>query len=135
MSLIYMLDTNISSAAIRGHAAVNAKLGALPQEAWCISAVTVSEHHYGLAKKPQAHRLANLVNEFLLVAQAMPWDSAAARCHGQLRADSERGGMPLHILDEMIAGHALALGLILVTDNERHFRRVGGLKIENWIRN
>lgn len=134
MSLVYMLDTNITSAAIRGDPAIGAKLDALPQEVWCISAVTMSEHVYGLAKRPEARRLARLVYEFLQVAEVLPWDRLAADAHGQVRAELERSGTPIDHYDAMIAAHARAHGLIVVTDNERHFRRVPGLTVENWLR-
>jgi len=54
--------------------------------------------------------------------------------YGQIRADLERAGTPIGPLDTMIAAHALSLGLIIVTDNEREFRRVPGLKIQNWAK-
>jgi tRNA(fMet)-specific endonuclease VapC len=134
MSLLYMLDTNITSAAIRGDAAVGAKLAALPADAWCISAVTAAEHHYGLAKRPEARTLARLVHAFLQVADVRPWDRLAAQAQGQLRATLERQGAPLDVYDGMIAAHALSLGLTVVTDNVKHFDRVPGLALENWLR-
>lgn len=134
MSLLYMLDTNISSAAIRGEPAVSARLDALAQDAWCISAVTAAEHVYGLAKRPDASTLARLVRTFLLVAEVLPWDRNAAECQGVLRAGLENKGTPIHEYDLLIAAHALSENLILVTDNERHFRRVPGLAIENWLK-
>jgi tRNA(fMet)-specific endonuclease VapC len=134
MSLVYMLDTNITSAAIRGEPAIAAKLDALPGEAWCISSVTMSEHVYGLAKRPEATRLSRVVHAFLQVAEVLPWDRQAADAHGQLRADLEGAGFPIGHNDAMIAAHALAMGLIIVTDNERHFRKVPGLTVENWLR-
>ncbi|MCL1961473.1 MAG: PIN domain-containing protein [Desulfovibrionaceae bacterium] len=134
MSLIYMLDTSISSAAIRCQAAVSDKLATLPANAWCISAVTVAEHLYGLAKRPEARTLARTVQAFLRVADVRPWDSLAAQTEGQLRATLERQGTPLDAYDCMIAAHALSLGIVLVTDNIKHFDRVPNLTLENWLR-
>jgi tRNA(fMet)-specific endonuclease VapC len=134
MSRVYMLDTNISSAAIRGDSVVSDKLDALPQAAWCISAVTVAEHVYDVAKRPQATTLARLVRAFLLVAEVLPWGWAAAEQQGELRADLESKGTPIHEYDLLIAAHALSEQLILVTDNEKHFCRVPGLVIENWLK-
>ena len=128
-----MLDTNITSAAIREDGAVSAKLLTLPARAWCISAITAAEHHYGLAKRPQAQTLARLVQAFLQVADVRPWDSLAALTHGDLRATLEMQGMPLDSYDCMIAAHALSIGAILVTDNTKHFKRVPGLAMENWL--
>lgn len=134
MSRLYMLDTNISSATIRGDPAVSAKLDALPQTAWCVSAVTAAEHIYGMAKRPTASTLARLVRAFLLVAEVLPWGREAAEQQGELRANLESKGTPIHEYDLLIAAHALSEQLILVTDNDKHFRRVPGLVIENWLR-
>ena len=132
MSVIYMLDTNASSAAIRGDTAIHKKLLALPVDAWCISAVTAAEHTYGLAKKPQAVRLAQLVHAFLDLASVLPWDRDAAEALGPLRAQLERMGRPIGAYDTLIAAHALSRGLVLVTANVGEFERVDGLRIENW---
>lgn len=129
-----MLDTNAASEAMRGHPAFDAKLQALPPGQWCISAVTSSEIRYGVAKRPEAVRLHRIVDEFLRIVPIMPWDAQAASRHGALRADLKARGMPIGDFDEMIAAHALALGAVVVTDNTRHFARVPGLVIENWLR-
>ena len=62
----------------------------------------------------------------------MPYDDAVAASYGGVRAELERLGTPIGPLDTMIAAHALALGLTLVTNNEREFCRVPGLKVQNW---
>ena len=129
-----MLDTNISSAAMKGDPLVGAKLEALPQDTWCVSAITAAEHVYGLAQRPEAVRLALVVREFLQVAEVLPWCRAAAEAHGVLRAQLKRAGTPVESYDSMIAAHALGKGLILVTDNVKHFSPVPGLRIENWLR-
>ena len=131
---LYMLDTNIASAAIRGRAELDNKLVKLTSEQWCVSAITRSELLYGLALRPKATKLAGCVRAFLETAVTLPWGEAAADRHGQLRAALRLKGEPIGDFDEMIAAHALSLGAILVTDNTQHFRRVSGLKIENWLR-
>ena len=130
---LYMLDTNIVSAVVRGHAAIDAKLLAMDSSQWCISTITYSELVYGLALRPEATRLARTVGAFLDVATTAPWDDAAARAHGELRASLRLTGKPIGDFDEMIAGHALSLGAVLVTANEKHFARVAGLTAENWL--
>ena len=85
-----MLDTNVTSAALRGDQVIKDRLTDLPPGSWCISAVTAAEHLYGLAKKPAAARLAELVHAFLEVAVVTPWDRSAAAELGQLRAHLER---------------------------------------------
>jgi tRNA(fMet)-specific endonuclease VapC len=130
----YMLDTNIVSAAIRGDARIDARLLQLDQQAWCISAITHSELCFGLALRPEASRLAPMVERFLMLATTAAWDAQAAQCHGRLRAQLRLAGTPIGDFDEMIAGHALSLQAILITDNERHFKRIFGLSVENWLR-
>ena len=130
----YMLDTNVASAALRGHAAVDARLAQLDSSQWCISTVTRSEMRYGVALKPGAIQLAQRVEAFLEAAHAAAWDEAAADQHGRLRAQLRSQGTPIGDFDEMIAAHALSLKAVLVTDNTQHFSRVAGLVLEDWIR-
>lgn len=62
------------------------------------------------------------------------WDAPADHVYGRIRADLQRRGQPIGSNDLLIAAHALALDCILVTDNEREFSRVPGLRVENWLR-
>jgi tRNA(fMet)-specific endonuclease VapC len=64
----------------------------------------------------------------------MAWDASAADCYADLRAQLERRGTPIGVLDTMIAAHALALGAILITNNQKHFNQVKALQCENWVR-
>jgi len=98
-----------------------------------ISVITEAELRFGVARLPQATRLAAVVEEFLLRVEVLPWTSEAARRHAHLRAALEQHGEPMGNLDLMIAAQALAEGLILVS-NDRVFRRVKGLKVEDWTR-
>jgi tRNA(fMet)-specific endonuclease VapC len=132
VSLLYMLDTNVTSAALRGDLVIKDRLTDLPPGGWCISAVTAAEHLYGLAKKPAAARLAELVHAFLEVVVVKPWDRTAASELGHLRAYLARDGQMIGAYDGLIAAHALSLNLTLVTANVREFSRVAGLRIENW---
>jgi tRNA(fMet)-specific endonuclease VapC len=131
---VYMLDTNCVSALMRGETKLDARLLAMDPSAWCISAVTHSEICYGLALRPNATRLLRAADHFFAMAITAAWDAAAATAHGQLRARLRLAGTPIGDFDEMIAGHALALGAVLVTDNVKHFKRVQGLVVENWLR-
>jgi tRNA(fMet)-specific endonuclease VapC len=132
--ILYLLDTNAVSAALKGNAALDRRLQDLPAAQWCISAVTRAELRFGVALRPEATRLTHVVDAFLSIARTVAWDSGAADAHGQLRATLTAKGRRIGDFDEMIAAHALALGATLITDNVRHFSRVSGLKIENWIR-
>ena len=133
-TLLHMLDTNTVSAVMRGHADLDARLLQHQAYAWCISAVTHSEICFGLALRPEAARLARAAQQFFAVATTLPWDVSAAEAHGNVRAKLRVAGSPIGDMDEMIAAHALSLGAVLVTDNLKHFARVDGLALENWLR-
>ena len=96
--------------------------------------MTHSEICFGLALRPEAARLARAAQQFFAVATTLPWDVSAAEAHGNLRAKLRVAGTPIGDMDEMIAAHALSLGAVLVTDNLKHFARVDGLALENWLR-
>src|SRR6266851_3569274 len=103
----------------------------LPEDL-CLSSVVVAELRYGAdrsAREAQNHeRLDVLTTEI----QCVDFDLSAARAFGRVRSALEAVGVPIGPYDMMIAAHALSLGLVLVTDNEGEFRRVAGLKVENW---
>lgn len=130
---MYLLDTDTVSHAIRG-TLLDERLQHLDPADWCISALTRAELRYGVARRPGATRLAAAVDAFLDLATCAPWDAAAADRHGALRATLRAtGDGTIGVIDEQIAAHALALGAVLVTGNVRHFARVPGLAVEDWI--
>ena len=104
---------------------MNASLPLQPGN-FCISAVTRGELLYGINLKVGAHRLSRLVDQFLGQVSCLPWDAAAARHFAIAAAELNRAGTPVGSMDMMIAGHAIALGSVLVTNNERHFSRISG---------
>ena len=132
--MLYLLDTNAVSAALKGNPALDRRLQNLSAADWCISAGTRAELRFGIALRPQATRLAHVVEAFLAIARTEAWDARAADEHGRLRAALVSKGRRIGDFDEMIAAHALALGATLVTANIRHFNRVSGLLVENWTR-
>ena len=96
-----------------------------------VSSVTVGELAFGVAKtKSQRNREALQV--FLLPMEIMPFDAEAAIVYGDVRAELEGNGHPIGPLNTVIAAHARALGLTLVTNNTREFSRVPDLVVENW---
>jgi tRNA(fMet)-specific endonuclease VapC len=132
METVYLLDTNTVSYYIADlPPQVRRRLETVGAAATAISTVTEAELRYGVARKPGAMRRRSSVEFFLANTVIFPWDSAAARAYGQLRADQERRGRPLSVEDLMIAAHALTLGLTLVT-HDRAFSLVDGLKTEDW---
>jgi tRNA(fMet)-specific endonuclease VapC len=99
-----------------------------------VSAITLSELEYGVAKsiRPQQNKLA--LTEFLAPIEIVPYDDMAAQQYGELQSHLERKGTPIGSLDMLIASHALSLDCILVTNNEVEFSRVPALKIKNWTK-
>ena len=128
----YLLDTNTASYIIKGNVpAVDRRMARIPMAQVFISSVTEGELRYGVARRPGATRLQQIVEEFLLRVTILPWDSEAAKYYAGLRAELEHLGQPMGDLDMMIGAQALAVGAILVT-NDRVFTRIKKLRIEDW---
>lgn len=134
MSTLYLLDTNTVSLSLRGQAphAVE-RLRATEQDDAAISVITAMELRFGLAKNP-ATRVRAVVEDFLDAIVVLPLDRTIEKTYGELRANLEKKGHPIGALDTIIAAHALTLGAVLVTNNKREFRRVHGLRCEDWTR-
>lgn len=132
MALRYLLDTNAASYIIKGNMpAVRDKLLKVEMSEVGISTVTEAELRFGVARIPEAVRLREAIEEFLIRVETICWDSGAARAYAKLRTTLERTGEPMGNLDMMIAAQALASEMVLVT-NDKVFRRVKGLKLEDW---
>ncbi len=129
----YMLDTNICIYLIKKKPAkVLERLAEHEVSEVGLSAITLSELEFGVQKSEQKERNTLALAEFLAPLEVVPFDHVAAKDYGTVRAGLEQKGKPLGALDTLIAAHALALGSTLVTNNTREFRRVPGLKVENW---
>ena len=134
MPVRYLLDTNIASYIIKGNfPQVRQRLLKVPMSDVGISVITEAELRFGVARLPQAAQLQLAVEEFLLRVEVLAWDSDAAQRYADLRAALEGHGQPMGNLDLMIAAQALAAGVILVS-NDRVFKRVRSLRIEDWTR-
>lgn len=97
-----------------------------------ISSITASELAFGVAKSGSLkNRIA--LEAFLLPLQIVEYDADAAMVYGDIRAALEKQGKTIGPLDMLIAAHALSRQLVLVTNNEKEFRRVDQLKVENWL--
>ncbi len=134
MAIRYLLDTNICIyIAKHNPPAVRARFEQLSADALAMSVITLGELQHG-AEKSQARDKALVVLQQLQGAiQLMPLAPAAGEHYGQIRAALERTGQPIGNNDLWIAAHARAEGWVLVTNNEREFRRVPGLAVENWV--
>lgn len=97
-----------------------------------VSTVTQAEILFGLEKKPEATRLRSLFEEFFSTVPVMPWDSAAARAYGTLRAQLSRGGKTLSVMDLLIASHAVAIGATLVTHDRAFLQATSLLNVVDW---
>ena len=126
----YLLDTNVVSFYLRGIAATVRHIQAQRPDSLVISAITTMELAYGVEKRKSA-ALAKAVGGFTSGVQTLPFTAEAAVQAGKIRAMLERRGIVLSLADSQIAGHALALGLTLVTADAA-FRRVTGLKVVDW---
>ena len=128
-----MLDTDICIYIIkRRPESVARRFGALAAEDLCISAITYAELMNGAKKSNQIE--ANIARLRVLAREltVLPFDAGDATCYGDVRSRLERDGQPIGANDLLIAAHALHRDLTLVTNNEREFRRVQGLSVENW---
>ena len=130
--LKYLLDTNIVIYTMINRPQHVKRRFQKHEGEMCISAVTLGELVFGAEHSKQVER--NLTDIEALVArlEVLPLDSKAAYHFGQIRAALYTIGQPIGPYDMLIAGHARASGLILVTNNINEFERVPGLLLENW---
>nr|WP_276608531.1 type II toxin-antitoxin system VapC family toxin [Caulobacter sp. SLTY] len=128
-----MLDTNILSALMRDPIGpAGQKVLLLDDDAVCTSVICAAELRHGVLRRPTPARLSQL-GQVLADIPTEALEPPADQLYGALRADLEIAGAVIGAFDMLIAAHAMALGCILVTDNEREFRRVPGLTVENWL--
>lgn len=130
----YLLDTNIVSDLVRNpQGRITQRIRRIGEAQVCTSILVAAELHYGSAKKGSPLLAAQLAG-VLGALQVLPFEAPADATYGTLRARLERNGTPIGANDLLIAAQAVALNLVLVTDNEREFARVDGLTYENWLR-
>ena len=131
----YMLDTNTVSYIIKGQpAVVRENLQRIPMAQVGVSAITEAELLFGFAQKAAATRLAQLVNEFLIRVEILPWDSAAAKAYAEFASAAFAQGKPLSALDMLIASHAIAAGATLVTSDRSFYRLKPGPSLIDWTK-
>ena len=129
----YLLDTCMVSDFVKGEASVLHRVKDTPPDQIAVSVVTRMEIEYGLLLNPtRARKLAPILDQFLSAITVFPFDDADAKSAAAIRAALRQAVRPIGPYDCQIAGCGLARGLVLVTSNEGGFRRVSGLRIENW---
>ena len=133
MALRYMLDTNICIYIRRKRPAeILRRFQALQPGDAVISAITYGELCYGAEKSQERGRALGILEKLVTLIPTHPLPTEAGAIYGEIRCDLERRGMTIGNNDLWIAAHARSAGLTLVTNNDREFRRVPGLAVENW---
>jgi tRNA(fMet)-specific endonuclease VapC len=131
----YLLDTNVCVDFLnQRHPSVTERIRRSSPEDLCLSSVVVAELRYGADRSQRRDKNYERLDILTAEIPCLDFDLAAASAYGRIRSALEAEGAPIGPYDMMIAAHALSRELILVTDNEREFRRISGLKIENWRR-
>lgn len=131
--LKYMLDTNIVIYTIKNKPEKVRKAFKKHSGQMAISSVTLGELVYGAEKSSRPEQNLATIEGLAARLEVLAFDGQAATHFGQLRAELAKAGKPIGPYDQMIAGHARASGLILVTNNLKEFKRVPGLRVENWV--
>lgn len=133
MALRYLLDTNILSDLIRDpQGTVAERISSAGEDTVCTSIVVAAELRFG-AEKSGSRNLADRIDLILSALAVLPLEPPADRHYGEIRQQLTRQGTPIGPNDLLIAAHALALDLTVVTANAGEFSRVPGLRVENWL--
>lgn len=133
----YILDTNAVAAAMYNDPHIWEQLTARSAGDVLIPQPVLAEIAYGLARLPESARRTRLTHRFRVFADSQPradWTDDVSGIFGQIKAELARRGVLLEDFDTAIAAHALALDGVLVTGNTRHFERIPGLRLEDWVR-
>ena len=134
--MLVLLDTNICIHLINRRSGFERILRRLSGRSFgeiCISAITVSELRYGVAKSARSSENAATLDEFLSRFELLDYPVDAAATYGRTRTGLERAGTPIGNNDLLIAAHALAIGARVATSNASEFERVTGLKVLDWL--
>lgn len=132
MTSRFLLDTNIVIFALRNRTPLlrerlNDHFGRM-----AVSSITVAELHYGIERSTDPARNRRATEEFLALLEVQPFTATAGEHSGEIRAALAASGQPIGGYDVLIAGHARAGGMTVVTNNVREFERVPGLLVEDW---
>lgn len=130
----YLLDTNICIYIQRQKPGeVFERFEKLKPGDVAISVITWGELLYGAEKSQQRKKALQLLEEFKTFVPVLPMPENAGKTYGTIRASLESTGKPIGSNDLWIAAHAKAAALTIITNNEREFQRVAGLKVQNWV--
>jgi tRNA(fMet)-specific endonuclease VapC len=130
----YMLDTDICSYVIRERPLeVFEKFKKVEVNQLCISVVTYAEIIYGVEHSSSRKINRPIIDDFVRHLDIITWDEDAAEHYGMIRAFLRAEGNIIGSMDMMIAAHARSQNMILITNNDKHFKRVPKLRLENWV--
>jgi tRNA(fMet)-specific endonuclease VapC len=129
----YLLDTNICIYLIKKkYPEILTKLLKVGFDKIGISTITLAELEFGVANSARSIEAQTALLEFILPFEVLDFGYNAATCYGRIRKELKDKGQPISDMDMLIAAIAMANELIVVTNNEKEFKRITGLKIENW---
>lgn len=122
--IIYWLNDTFSN--------IRNKINSISNDEIYISSITVAELYFGAYYSSQVIKNIELLNEFTSELSILYLDTECGKIFGKIKADLKRKGEIINDSDLFIASIAIRNMMQLVTNNDRHFRRIGDLKIENW---
>lgn len=130
----FLLDTDISSYIIKSRPEkVRETFRRIHPRYIGISVITYAELLFWVERSTSRKLNRSIIDDFTAPLTIIPWTGQAAASFAKIRNQLENAGMPLAIMDTLIAAHAFSLNATLVTNNTRHFDRIEGLQVENWI--
>ncbi|MEN8263819.1 MAG: type II toxin-antitoxin system VapC family toxin [Nitrospirota bacterium] len=131
----FMLDTNICIYIIKQKPArVLKRFAQYSAGDIFLSSVTLAELRYGVEKSLHVQQNHDALNGFTVPLEIASFDEKAADEYGKVRAQLEKKGQPIGSMDMLIGAHAISLGVTLVTNNTKEFRRIKGLSVKNWLK-
>ncbi len=134
--MTYLLDTNICIYLLNrklGYERILSHVDGRDYGEIAISAITLAEIEYGIAKSLKKPSNKAKLEYFLYQFECLPFDNLATSSYGSIRVALESKGTPIGPLDTLIAAHAYSLEATIITNNVKEFKRVANLKIENWL--
>ncbi len=131
----FMLDTNICIYIIKQKPAkVLKRFTQHSPGDILLSSVTLAELRYGAGKSLNVQQNHDALDGFIVPLEIASFDEKAADKYGKVRAQLEKKGQAIGSMDMLIGAHALGLGVTLVTNNTKEFKRIRGLNVENWTK-
>jgi tRNA(fMet)-specific endonuclease VapC len=112
---------------------VQARLRGIPIGDVAVSSIVLAELWHGVCKSKNRKRNQEALSDFLSYCSVLDWPREAAPVYGEIRSSLEAHGQSIGGNDLLIASHTIHVNAVLVTNNEREFRRVQGLQLENWV--